>query len=411
MKKGIYLKLQLKRAFKVYPMILIVTIITLASIVVTCGILVSKVVNGESKQKISLGIVGDSEENYLSAGLYAIENVDSVRFSFDFIEMKREEAAKALDNREISGYVDIPNGFIDSIFNGRNQCLKYVTRNGPAGFGASLTEEFTVFISDMVTETQRAIYSMQELTSDLGMNEEFYKQIDEVNYAFLDFVLNRADLYDFEDLSAEGNISLGGYYVCGMILFFILIWGISCNKILTAKNTVLSRLLNSVGLNPIRQILSEYTAYFAVTFVTSLIVAIAAGVFLEYCHPDISELEDASVIPCIEFVLKIVPLIVMITMMQFAFYEFISNTVAAVLTQFLIAIGLGYISGCFYPSYFFPEPLQRIAAFLPSGAAFSYMQSVMLHESVWKDLVLNISYTAFFSLLAFVARKHKIRVA
>lgn len=411
MKDKVYFKLQLKKALKIYPVILLITAITLASIAITGAILINNSINGENKQKLSVGVVGDIEGNYLGVGLYALENFDDARFSFDFIEMEEDEAVEALKNGTINGYADIPDGFLNSILYGRNNCpVNYVMLNKPSGFTSVLAEEFTEVISNMVIETQRAIYSMQEIAQDYNKTDNLYEKTDAINYAFFDYVLNRSGFYEVKDLSINDKVSMGGYYICGIFLFFLLMWGISCNKLLSGKNYTLSRTLNSSGLSTVKQMICEYAAYAAVTLITVLILAAVFGIAVQKNSLGIREIEDVDVISCIMFVIRLLPVIVMITMMQFAFYEFISNTIGAVLMQFLTAVVLGYISGCFYPSYFFPQAVQEIASVLPSGIAFSYMQNVMAHEPIWTGLLQSAVYTALFALLACFARKRKMQV-
>ena len=102
MKKTKYLRLQIKRAFKIYPSILIITLLTLANIVLTTTVILHQNSN-KGQTKIQLGIVGDTSESYLGIGINALQSFDSSRFSINFIEMDEETAKKSLINREISG--------------------------------------------------------------------------------------------------------------------------------------------------------------------------------------------------------------------------------------------------------------------------------------------------------------------
>ena len=125
-------------------------------------------------------------------------------------------------------------------------------------------------------------------------------------------------------------------------------------------------------------------------------------------EPDVPELEGLTVVGCVLFIVKILPVVVMITFMQMMVYELISNRVAAVLMQFILTVVLGYLSGCFYPSYFFPEALQKISAVLPVGAGFAYVRRAMTGWPSLVDFALVISYAAAFFGLTCSVKRYKV---
>ena len=65
-----------------------------------------------------------------------------------------------------------------------------------------------------------------------------------------------------------------------------------------------------------------------------------------------------------------------VSSMQFFLYEATEGVISGVLLQFLVAVGMGYVAGCMYPSNFFPESLQRFGALTPAGAAKSFIGSL-----------------------------------
>ena len=78
MKKSVYLKLQLKRAFRHYPSVLLVTFVAIFGIVVTLGTLFFINNNSRDKQRINIGIVGNLHESRIDVVLYALENMDNL---------------------------------------------------------------------------------------------------------------------------------------------------------------------------------------------------------------------------------------------------------------------------------------------------------------------------------------------
>ena len=102
------------------------------------------------------------------------------------------------------------------------------------------------------------------------------------------------------------------------------------------------------------------------------------------------------------------PVIFMITMMQYAFYELIPNFIGALLMQFLLFMLLGYLSGCFYPNFFFPNSLRHIMEMLPVGLGFSFLRKTMANELMLTDFLWVITYLGIFFVIAVYMRKHRI---
>lgn len=409
MKKSIYFKMQLKKTLKLYPAIFLITVLTIVSIVLTSALVLINRRNDESMQKISVGLVGDTENPYLQMGKGMLEKMDSSKFFIEFHEMTEKDAVSALNERRINGFVDVPKDFVKGVFYGINTPAKYVMNKAPSNFGSVLTGEVVDTASDWVTKTQKAIYSMLNVAKKTGnYDEKIQGKTDRLNFAFLDLVLNRENVYDVEVLGMPDSISIGGYYICGIIIFFLLLWGISCNKLLTSKNIELSRLLNIRGIKPMQQLVCEYFSFLIVTMLTLMIFAIMFGLAVQNNSFGIEELKTANVISCLMFVVKALPVIVMITTMHMMFYELVTSVVGGVLIQFLIAISLGYISGCFYPNYFFPESVQKTALVLPAGTGFSYLKKIMSGMTTISDIILPMLYAIIFFSGAVLTRKRRM---
>ena len=89
----IYFRLQLKRAVKMLPRMLAVTLL-LAVLTALAALLLSRLQknNDESKELIHIGLVGDLTQGYLAEGLEMFQSIDSSRFSLSFDNLSAEEA-------------------------------------------------------------------------------------------------------------------------------------------------------------------------------------------------------------------------------------------------------------------------------------------------------------------------------
>ncbi|MBQ7033757.1 MAG: ABC transporter permease [Clostridia bacterium] len=408
MNKNMYFRLQLKRILRLYPSVLLITAITLCGILLSASILVQKTEENGDKQKINIAVVGDSTESYLGVGIYALQNLDSSRFSVNILEMEKEEAERALQNREIAGYLRLPADFVEGIIYGRNEPATFVTLGGPAGLGTLLTGEVTEMVSGLVTESQRALYALQTAAAELGETEGLAEKVTRLNMDYIEKILARSGTYKTEYLVDADVVSTGGYYICGMYIFFLLFWGISCTRILRGRDTQMQRLLWARGCGGARQVLGEYGAFFLITAGTMLLLALVAGFFVAGRDFGIPELEGCGVLTPFGFVLQSLPVLLLISSMQFLMYESTYSTVSATLLQFLAALGMGYLCGCLYPLSFFPDLMQKIGGALPAGVGFSYLRQCMSGTSALLSAGGITLYTAAFLLLTVWLRKRRM---
>ena len=156
------------------------------------------------------------------------------------------------------------------------------------------------------------------------------------------------------------------------------------------------------------QIISEYFAYFSLI---SIIVMLVVGVAFLFggqsgIIPDLEWITSAD-IPLL--LIKIIPAIMVITAMHFLLFEASKSIVSGVLQQFSTALSLGYISGCLYPIYFFPETVQKFSTFLPSGIARAHIANCLCNDFNPKTLPGLGIYFVVFLTAAFIIRRFKIK--
>lgn len=406
--KNMYFKLQLKRGMKLYPTILCITLLTLFSIALTAFVLLRQSSSGEERRSVTVAIVGNTDEAYFDVILDAVREVDSSKFFVSFPEMEEDEAKAALAAREIDGYLYIPKNFVKGVYYGKNIPAEYVTLKKPSGFGSALMNEVVDLLSGVVVETQNGMYSMQLIAEEYGESRKMEASIDELSISYMSFVLNRGKMYSLKIMGISDLLPIEGYYICGMLIFFLLLWGISCTKLLSGRNMSLVRLLDASGIGVGEQVRAEYAVYLIMTVVTLLLLALGFGTVVAHNSFGIEMLSSTTPASAAAYILMLIPAIIMITAMHKAFYECVSGVVSGILIQFLIAIGMGYISGCFYPNTFFPETVQRIAELLPVGAAFSYARKIMSGTLSIKDFALPIAYTILFAYISVFARKRRM---
>ena len=403
-----YFRLQLKRILKIFPAILLVTVITFGCLGLAGILMLQSSETEDNQQKYTIGVVGNLEDTFMDIGLQALQNMDSSRFYVELKSYTEEDAVKALKAYEIIGYIHVPENYIQNLYRGKNIPAKYITLNGPENLGSMLSEEIVKIVSQLVVQSQNGMYSMQNLTRMYDDEEGFYNNTDQLMMIYMNHILGRTESYKTNNLGIADSLSLEGYYLCGIIVLFLLLWGISCNRIFSSQNSDYNKLLKISGISPTTQVLCEYGSYAVVSTIMTLLFAVVLGIMLQFVNLPIPELANVGVFECIFFVIQMIPVIMMFTMMQYSIYELIPNFVGAVLTQFLVCILLGYLSGCFYPNFFFPDTLRAVMEALPVGLGFSYLRNIMSQDLSITDFVWVMVYTGGFFFLSAKMRNYRI---
>lgn len=395
-----YFILCLKKALKSYKSIIVTTVLLVVALFLTAQMLLNMNKNDESRQRVKIGLTGDIEETFMGIGFSTIEKMDDLGLSIEFVEMEEAEAEKALKNFDISAYIVVPENYIDDIISGRDAQVTFVMQKTSAVASGVLMSEFVKILSPIITQSESGIYGVIDYAEDMdvsGVN----KYIDNINIKYIDTVLSRSNMIELDTIGIN-SLSMTEYYVCGIITFFLLIFAISCCPLFSDKNLSLGRLLSSKGVGTTKLILCEYASYTIIVWVTVFILTI--GLSLLGLGADIGF--DASWFLKIAFTLT--PCILMVASLQFFIYEITKGIVAGVLAQFISAVAMGYLSGCFYPYYFFPEVVQNIAAKLPSGIVFEFLRESVVGRS-HNVILVSLLYTLVFLALSCLVRNYRLR--
>lgn len=369
----VYAALQLKRGLKQLPKVVIFTLILLLIAGVLCTVLLAENANSEKNALLKVGITGDLENTYLQLGILAVKEFDSSNTYVEFISMEEEDAREGLKSGELAGYLLVPDTFMDAVLHGGKIELTYVSKNSPVGIGPLLTNEIVQVASDLIGETLTGVIAVQDVAREYGLTDDMSELVENINIRYVSYVLDRDELYEVEYIGIHDGLSFAGYYVCGILFLLILLMGITCAPMMVRENSSLVRLSRARGIGIYRQIGSEFIGFALSPMIVMGALLLALSILSQIVALPIPELENVSA----SVVWGIIPVIAMLLAMQMLLYECSSGIIAGVILQFVTAIGLAYISGCFYPPYFFPEGVQMVAKWLPGGVAMEYIGGIL----------------------------------
>ncbi|MBR3474697.1 MAG: ABC transporter permease [Oscillospiraceae bacterium] len=375
-----YFRLQLKRAAKLIPQMLAVTLLLAALSALAALMLAKSNAQEASQAKIRIGVVGDEGESIIDEAIDMLGSMDTSRFSIGLERMEEKEAADLLRRGKITGYLLVPEGFADALWYGDHLPITYFSNSGGADVGAKLTRELVVNISGLVLETENAVYGAQHAVRDRLPDVSASKAGDNLVIRYGTGILDRERLYNIELLGVADSLSLAGYYLCGITLLFVMLWSISCSPFFSRRSRELGQILSSEGLGAPAQVGSEFISYLMLLLLALAAAGLLAFVMLSRFGIPIPELQNTEK-SAFSLILRFLPPALMLCALQFLLYELSSSTVSAILLQFLNAAVQGYLSGCFYPSSFFPEGLRRFGALLPAGFGMRYLGAGLLSKS------------------------------
>ena len=407
-----YTSAQIKRSMRYLPFVFIITLAVCAALALFMITTVNTDNSSDNKQKLKIGVAGSYEDTYLGFGLTAIQSFDSSRFALEIIDFEEKDAIKSLKNGEISGYVLIPEGFIENAIAGKVGKLSFVTSYTDATIINIFKEEALKLVSCIIVESQKGVYAMQDAMQENGAGRsEIYDETLVLSAEYINLVLNRTNALELKTIGVSDNLSFAGYLFSGLSIILIFLSGIVTAPLYIRRDASLYKLLRANRYNPVSQIVGEYLSFFALMFTNSTLLLLALMLSTGKFAAAIPELASLSIGMMLLLLLKFIPTILLISSLQFLMYQISDSIVSGVLMQFFSAVLLGYACGCFYPINFFPELIQKTADFIPHGIARAYLSSLLTENVDLKNIILSALYFLAFLSISVLVRYRKIKAS
>ncbi|MBQ7955496.1 MAG: ABC transporter permease [Lachnospiraceae bacterium] len=404
----VYFTMQLKRIVKIFPTILCTTLLLCSVLGLGVAMLLQADGEDERQLKVSVGLVGELD-TYMGYDINVMLDVLSSRFGAEFVSVTEKEARQRIHNGTMSAYVLLPEDLVENISMGKNdKPITYVTSDGKRGISGIVMDEVVTVIAELITCPQSSIFGMQNYLRDVGREDEIWQATEELNIIYITALIDIYKMGDREIIGMANQVSTAGYYACSVVVIFLIMSGLNCSSLFSGNKMGLCKLLVSKGQKVGNQVLGEYLAYFLLllTFFCMVIAVVlgaaSAGLF------SVPELGEMNLGEMLLFVLQFIVVVGVISALQFLVYEMVEGVVSSILVQFILAVALGYIGGCFYPLSFMPEGLQLLGGLSPVGAALKYADLCLVQEAAWKELGLLVIYLVLFLLLTIWIRKRRV---
>ncbi len=400
-----WLGMQMKRMLRLLPVLLAAVAATIGILGLCAALLLQGESSGEGKHRFRIGMVGDLSDSYLGFGISMVQALDDSRFMVELLPMEEAEAERSFRRGELSSYVRVPDGLLDSIVYGRNdKPVTYVGSEGQKGLESILGEELADIVSILITRSQSAIFGMQQIMGEYGRQSETAAVTEQMNLKVFDVVLNRAGLYTLEELGVSGGLSTTEYYLGAFLVLFLLLLGIYGSPLFLRRSRALPELMKSRGMGALAQVFGEYAAYACMNLICLFIALQAVGAVLQGGFVEIGEWGPQGTDFLRELYGTAFSAALMLSALQFWLYELVTDAAGSLMTQFVCAVSMAYLGGLFYPADFLPKTMRTVGRILPAGAAFGYVQGGISGEMSLKTAAPVFLYLILFLGLSGLTR-------
>ena len=167
-KFSVYLKLECKRILKLFPGMIIVTMLVLS----VCAIFLLQDTKSSSSFKnsssgiktINIGIVySDEDKQFLGLGFYMLEHADDIGYICKFKEVSLDEGQRLLDNKQLDVLAIFPKDYVRSVYYGIDKPISIRFGTAQSGISSLLFKQLSETVSDYMMDSKAGVYAMQDM--------------------------------------------------------------------------------------------------------------------------------------------------------------------------------------------------------------------------------------------------------
>lgn len=399
-----YIWLQLKRQSRALVIITSVTLLLVIGISVLLTVLTDRLTDPSREQKFRIAMCGDTDGEYISLGLGALETLENTDFSLEVLVMSEEEAREQLYRGELMAYAVLPESFIENAVAGEFSTVRFVTSAGQRDIVSMFKNEVAYMITDLVVYSQKGSYGVYNALTDNNTPDEAGKLMNRIAIEYAELVLERSGVYSYRELGVSDGLAMGEYYICALSILFVMIMGVPFACVNVRRDRSLDRILLSRGCREWRTLLCEYAVHALCMLSLS---AMSVAVLKSICGSgDTAELLGGGFG---DLVLRMIPTVLMVSALNMLMFELFDSIVSGVVMHFFAALSLCYISGCMYPVSTLPESMQRLSGILPAGIARAYGAGAYTRDADPWGFFAIVMYTLGFLCAACLVRVYKTR--
>ena len=344
--------LNIKRSIKITPKICLYTLLFLlvTSTVVIYG---SKLFfSGAGYDNVNVALYLPDDSRYNSLGLSFVENMESFQESVNIINVSSEEEGKEmLKNNEALVFIDIPEGFVNSVLTGENLDVKIIFKNNDT-LDEHIVNDLIISLSNVLGTAQASVYTLGDIQNLYGVDPEIasehYVEVDTNNFKY---VLSRENAFEERIFESLSRFSLQQNMAAAYLLLILFFSCFSLGSFYKSKNTSYMLRQNAMGLKKCPVVISEILATTIPIYISSLIIMAAFSI--------------GGIRPKAVSLLTMIPVSLLVSTLIALSFTLIKNRTYACLALFIGVILIMYISGGLIPMTLLPGFMKNIATYNP----------------------------------------------
>ena len=402
-----YFLIKFKSLLKILPYLFAAIVVLFACMIAAFHAALDATKSGPAV-RFRLALVCSDDDPYFKAGLDIVQAYDSSRFSIEALQMDEPQAHAALQRGELDAYVVIPKGYIGAAMDGQLGSLKYVSTSGAAELTTLFKDEITGVIANIIIACEKGMYGVDQIAEDYNFSDKAGSYMNQISLKYVDFLLERSDMYYVDELGIHDSLGLDGYLFSGITVLIISVMLMPASVGYIGQNMAVQQLLKSKNIGAGKQVSVEYMALICVVFIPVAVIICAASALKPLLIPELQRLVGIfSVHNILSF------LVITLVMCAFAYlmFQLADDMVGGILLYFFVTLGTCFISGCIYPIYFFPDSIRNIAQYMPHGVCRSAISHCILGQRHYGDLILLLLYSCVMLFVAYLIRKLRLRAS
>ncbi len=363
----IYFYLQLKRLLRLIPALAIgvAALSLMAGLIAFCG---EKVFKEQSvyTYKIKAAIVPGDTSDLTDYLVQMLESTKSISETCEFIETDYETAKRLIRQKKVQCALIIPEGFTESVKNGRNLPIEIMFSDN----GSMITlvlRQLSVAGADILASAQAGIYTQFDLYQKYNLGDKDADANQYLNKTYLKYVLQRQKMYKKSGSAISGSITIAEYYKCAGIGFVLLLIGIACPTFFNEENGVFDMYSSTRGIPYLFRVFSKIF------------------IFVTMCEAAL------CIVLSPEEALKLLPAVLCSVSLTALLYKISASGSVGIMIIFLLNFSCCLLSGYFLPKVFFPAYLQDFGDLLPSGLIFNQIQYALYDRPSHSSMLIVMS--------------------
>lgn len=365
---------QLQRKWLSLPLLFLFPIILISLV----AIIAISIIMPDEKQPIQVGLVDLDKSKETKMVVDVIEESSQIGSYIQINNLTEKQAIRKIDN-QLSAYVTFPEGFTESLYNGKSVTL-HITGNPNKRTESYVVKELIDSIARHIRASQANILTINYFAKQLPIDEQMRQ--DMLFDQFTNFVLytiGKDKMMDEEQVINSATNSPVHYYGLSSWFTVLTIWLLTFYSFLTKDEAFRMKIrMRLYGVTQIQQITAKILTTSVVTFLCSGITFFA---FIKIMNVTlyIEDYRRIAIIICLYSITFLFGL---------AFLEtIVKGQKIRLLAQSLFTFITLLTSGAIVPTLYFPLYLQDILTYSFASEGYHWLQEVILNGRLYADYV------------------------